>query len=196
VHDAARLAAARERYGIAAPYVIYVGTLQPRKNLMVLLDAFTSLVGEGRDLHLAIVGKKGWLYEPLFARVRELGLEERVHFPGYVPQSDLPALLSGARLFVLPSLYEGFGLPILEAMACGTPVVCSAVASLPEVAGDAAILVNPQDTAQLTQALARVLDDDALRQQLVRKGLDRVAHFSWERCARQTLEVLRTVGGM
>lgn len=196
VHDPARVAAVRQRYGIAAPYVIYVGTLQPRKNLTGLLDAFASLVGEGRDLHLAIVGKKGWLYEPLFARVRELGLEQRVHFPGYVPQSDLPALLSGARLFVLPSLYEGFGLPILEAMACGTPVVCSAVASLPEVAGDAAILVDPLDTAQLEQGLTRVLDDDMLRQQLVHRGLDRVAHFSWETSARETLEVLKTVGGM
>jgi glycosyltransferase involved in cell wall biosynthesis len=194
VHDVARLAAVRERYGIVAPYVIYVGTLQPRKNLTGLLDAFANLVGQGRDLHLAIVGKKGWLYEPLFARVRELGLEQRVHFPGYVPQPDLPALLSGAQLFALPSLYEGFGFPILEAMACGTPVVCSAVASLPEVAGDAAILVSPRDTAQLVQALARVLDDDALRQQLVRKGLDRVSRFSWEKCAQQTLEVLQAAG--
>lgn len=194
VHDVVRLAAVRERYGIVAPYVIYVGTLQPRKNLTGLLDAFANLVGQGRDLHLAIVGKKGWLYEPLFARVRELGLEQRVHFPGYVPQPDLPALLSGAQLFALPSLYEGFGFPILEAMACGTPVVCSAVASLPEVAGDAAMLVSPRDTAQLVQALARVLDDDALRQQLVRKGLDRVTRFSWEKCAQQTLEVLQAAG--
>jgi len=194
VRDPACLAAVRERYGIAAPYVLYVGTLQPRKNLTGLLDAFASLLHQGRDLYLAIAGKKGWLYEPLFARVRELGLEGRVHFTGYVPQEELPALLSGARLFVLPSLYEGFGLPILEAMACGTPVVCSAVASLPEVAGDAAILVSPHDTTQLVQALARVLDDDALRQQLVQKGLDRATRFSWEQCAQQTLEVLQAVG--
>ena len=194
VQDAARLAAVRARYGFVAPYVIYVGTLQPRKNLTGLLEAFSNLVGQRRDLHLAIVGKKGWLYEPLFAQVRQLGLEERVHFPGYVPQADLPALLSGARAFVLPSLYEGFGFPILEAMACGTPVVCSAVASLPEVAGDAAILVNPQDTLQLVQALARVLDDDVLRQQLAVRGLDRVKLFSWERCAQQTLGVLQTAG--
>ncbi len=193
VQDAALLAATRERYGIPAPYVLYVGTLQPRKNLTGLLDAFASLLAQGRDLHLAIVGKKGWLYEPLFARVRALGLEQRVHFTGYVPPADLPALLSGARLFVLPSLYEGFGLPILEAMACGTPVVCSAVASLPEVAGDAAILVDPHDTAQLAQALARVLDDPDLSQELVRKGLERATHFSWETCAQQTLLVLQAV---
>jgi len=194
VRDAALLVAVRERYGIPAPYVISVGTLQPRKNLTGLLDAFVGLLGQGRDLHLAIAGKKGWLYEPLFARVRELGLEQRVHFVGYVPQQDLPALLSGARLFVLPSLYEGFGLPILEAMACGTPVVCSAVASLPEVAGDAAILVDPHDTAQLAQGMARVLDDPDLSRQLVGKGLERVTRFSWEQCARQTLQVLEAAG--
>jgi glycosyltransferase involved in cell wall biosynthesis len=195
VHDLAQLVAARERYGIATPYVIYVGTLQPRKNLTGLLDAFSNLVGEGRDLHLAIVGKKGWLYEPLFARVRELGLEERVHFAGYVPQADLPGLLSGARALVLPSLYEGFGFPVLEAMACGTPVVCSDVASLPEVAGDAAILVNPHDTAQLTQALRRVLVDDALRHDLAERGLRQAARFSWQECARQTLQILEMVTG-
>jgi glycosyltransferase involved in cell wall biosynthesis len=195
VRDVARLAAVCERYGIAAPYVIYVGTLQPRKNLTGLLDAFSNLVCQGRDLHLAIVGKKGWLYEPLFARVRELGLEERVHFTGYVPQADLPALLSGARAFVLPSLYEGFGFPVLEAMACGTPVVCSDVASLPEVAGDAAILVNPHNTAQLTQALLRVLVDDALRHDLAERGLRQAARFSWEECARKTLQILEAVSG-
>jgi glycosyltransferase involved in cell wall biosynthesis len=195
VQDPAQVAAACERYGIAAPYVIYVGTLQPRKNLTGLLDAFADLVREGKDLHLAIVGKRGWLYEPLFARVRELGLEERVHFAGYVPQADLPALLSGARALVLPSLYEGFGFPVLEAMACGTPVVCSDVASLPEVAGDAAILVNPHETKQLTQALRRVLVDEALRQGLVERGLRQVARFSWQACAGQTLPILEAVGG-
>jgi glycosyltransferase involved in cell wall biosynthesis len=196
VHDVARLAAVGERYGIGTPYVIYVGTLQPRKNLMRLLDAFSNLVAEERDLQLVIVGKKGWLYEPLFARVRELGLEQRVLFTGYAPQADLPALLSGARAFVLPSLYEGFGFPVLEAMACGTPVVCSNVASLPEVAGDAAILVDPHNTEQLTQALRRVLVDDALRHDLVERGLRQAAQFSWEECARKTLQVLEAVGGM
>jgi len=194
--DGARLAAVRKRYPIPGTYVIYVGTLQPRKNLARLLDAFAVLVKQGRDVHLVIAGKKGWLYELLFAHVHQLGLEERVHFTGYVPQEDLPALITGARAFVLPSLYEGFGLPILEAMACGTPVVCSNVSSLPEVAGDAAILVNPHNTAQLAQALALILDDDELRHELAQRGLRHVTRFSWEKCARETLGILQSVGRM
>jgi glycosyltransferase involved in cell wall biosynthesis len=196
VRDYARLAAVRERYQIPGTYVIYVGTLQPRKNLTRLLDAFAVLVKQGRSIHLLIAGKKGWLYEPLFAHVRQLGLEECVHFTGYVPQEDLPALITAARAFVLPSLYEGFGLPILEAMACGTPVICSNVSSLPEVAGDAAILVDPQDTTQLVGALSRVLDDDGLCHELAQKGLRQVMRFSWAQCAQETLEILQAVGHM
>ncbi len=183
VHDHAKVAAIRERYRMPGEYIIYVGTLQPRKNLITLVDAFGNLLTEARSVHLVIVGRKGWLYEPLFARVRQLHLEERVHFPGYVPQPDLPALLTGAQAFVLPSLYEGFGLPVLEAMACGTPVICSNVSSLPEVAGDAAILINPHDTTGLVQALRRVLDDAALRHDLAQMGLAQVSRFSWSRCA-------------
>jgi glycosyltransferase involved in cell wall biosynthesis len=196
VRDHARLAAVRERYPVPGTYVIYVGTLQPRKNLTRLLDAFAGLVKQGRSVHLLIVGKKGWLYEPLFAQVHQLGLEERVHFAGYVPQEDLPALITAARAFVLPSLYEGFGLPILEAMACGTPVICSNVSSLPEVAGDAAILVDPLDSTQLVGALSRVLDDDRLCHQLAQKGLRQVMRFSWVKCAQETLRILQAVGRM
>jgi len=196
VHDHDQLAAVRKRYHIPDTYVIYVGTLQPRKNLARLLDAFAVLSQQLRDVHLVIVGKKGWLYEPLFARVRQLGLEERVHFTGYVPQEDLPALISGARVFVLPSLYEGFGLPVLEAMACGTAVICSNAGSLPEVAGDAAIMVDAHNTQQLIQALQRILDDDDLCQELIQRGMQRVERFSWEKCARQVLQVLLRVGNM
>ncbi len=194
VRDAARLAAVQKRYGIPGAYILYVGTLQPRKNLGRLLDAYATLISQGRDVHLVIAGKKGWLHEPLFAQVRQLGLEGWVHFTGYVPQEDLPALISAARVFVLPSLYEGFGFPVLEAMACGTPVVCSNVSSLPEVAGDAAILVSPHDTAQLVQAVSRVLDDNELRHELTQKGLRQVTHFRWERCAQETLRILQGVG--
>jgi glycosyltransferase involved in cell wall biosynthesis len=196
IRDHARLGAVRERYRLPNTYLICVGTLQPRKNLTGLLNAFAVLVRQGRDVHLVIVGKKGWLYKPLFEHVRQLSLEECVHFTGYVPQQDLPGLISGARAFVLPSLYEGFGLPILEAMACGTAVVCSEVGSLPEVAGDAAILVNPHDTTQLVQALFRVLDDDQLRSELEQKGLRQVTRFSWAKCAQETLEILEAVGRM
>ncbi len=186
--------AVRERYHIPGEYVIYVGTLQPRKNLRTLLDAFAVLANQDRDIHLVLAGKKGWLYEPLFAQMQQLGLGKRVHFTGYVPKEDLPGLISGAHLFVLPSLYEGFGMPVLEAMACGTPVICSNVSSMPEVAGDAAILVNPHDAAELVQALQRLLHDDALRRNLVQKGQKQVERFSWEKCARETLAILQTAG--
>lgn len=193
VRDPARLAGICERYGIPTPYVLYVGTLQPRKNLLGLLDAFAVLAKEDQETHLVIAGKKGWLYQPLFAHAEQLGLEERVHFIGYVPQEDLPVLISGARVFVLPSFYEGFGLPVLEAMACGTPVICSDVASLPEVAGDAAILVDPHNTEELAGALSRVLGDPDLRRNLAERGLQRVRHFSWQKCAEQTLQILESV---
>jgi glycosyltransferase involved in cell wall biosynthesis len=192
--DRNRLEAVRKRYHIPASYVIYVGTLQPRKNLRALLDAFAAVAQQDRGVHLVIAGKKGWLYEPLFGRVQQLELGKRVHFTGYVPQEDLPALISGARLFVLPSLYEGFGMPVLEAMACGTPVICSNVSSLPEVAGDAAILVNPHETAELVRALQRLLYDDALRCNLAQKGLKQVTRFSWKRCAQETLTILQAAG--
>ena len=196
VQDQARLTAVRQRYGLTRTYVLYVGTLQPRKNLTTLLDAFAALLEQGRDVDLVIAGKRGWLYESLFGRARSLGLQERVHWLGYVPPEDLPALLTGARAFAQPSLYEGFGLPILEAMACGTPVICSGVSSLPEVAGDAAILVDPHAVGELTQALRRVLDDDELHQELTRRGLQQVSRFSWARCAAETLTVLEMVSRM
>ena len=194
VRDSVRLTAVREQYQIPSTYVISVGTLQPRKNLTRLIDALAALINQGRAIHLVIAGKKGWLYEPLFAYVQQQGLEEHLSFTGYVPQEDLPVLISGARAFVLPSLYEGFGLPVLEAMACGTPVICSNVSSLPEVAGDAAILVDPHDTAQFVQALCHVLDDDELYRELVQRGLRQVMRFSWKKCAQETLEILEAVG--
>ncbi len=192
VRDLTRLAAVRERYGLPSEYVIHVGTCQPRKNLSTLLDAFAIVAKERGDLHLALVGKRGWLDEPLYAQAQQLGLEERVHFTGYAPRDDLPALLTAARVFVLPSLYEGFGLPVLEAMACGTPVICSNASSLPEVAGDAAMLVDPSDPRAWAEALERLLDDEPLRATLAQSGLGQVARFSWEQCAQQTLAVLES----
>ncbi|MBM4429053.1 MAG: glycosyltransferase family 4 protein [Chloroflexi bacterium] len=194
VHDTALLAAVRARYQLPESFALYVGTLQPRKNLVRLLEAFAVLVQQRREVHLAIAGKKGWLYEGLFAQVEQLGLQQQVRFLGYVPQEDLPALLSAAQLFVLPSLYEGFGLPVLEAMACGVPVICSNVSSLPEVAGNAAILVNPLDTTELVQRLGLLLDDGHLRQDMSQRGLRQVQRFSWEKCAREILQLLEAVG--
>ena len=185
VTDAAARRAARERYGLPEGYILYVGTLQPRKNLARLVQAFAMLCQNTAAPDLVIAGKKGWLYDEIYRQVSVLGLERRVHFPGYVAQDDLPALLSGARCFALPSLYEGFGLPVLEAMACGTPVVCSNVSALPEVAGDAALLVDPTDTAALAEALRVAALDEGRRQRLIAAGRAQAARFSWERCARE-----------
>jgi glycosyltransferase involved in cell wall biosynthesis len=170
-----------------------VGTLQPRKNLGRLLEAYAIVRKQAKRDEtpcLVIAGRKGWLYNQIFQHIVRLGLESKVIFPGYVPQDDLPALLSGARLFVFPSLYEGFGLPVLEAMACGTPVLCSNVSSLPEVAGEAALLVDPIDVKSMAETMNRLLQDEGLRTQLVKRGFQQVRRFSWERCARETLAVL------
>jgi len=180
--------AVREKYGLPERFILYVGTIEPRKNLTTLLEAFHHLLAT-RDLRLVFVGKKGWLYEGFFRRLRELGLEDRVIFTGYVPDEDLPAIYSAADLFVFPSLYEGFGLPVLEAMACGTPVVCSNTSSLPEVAGDAAILVDPTDVRALAGAMERVLTDEHLRAEIYAKGLGRARQFTWAKAAQETLKV-------
>ncbi|MDY7040634.1 MAG: glycosyltransferase family 1 protein, partial [Chloroflexota bacterium] len=147
-----------------------------------------------RGVNLVIAGQKGWLHEEIFTRVRELGVEQQVIFPGYVADADLPALLSGARVFAFPSLYEGFGFPVLEAMACGVPVVCSNTSSLPEVAGDAALLVDPLDIGAWAAALERALADEELRADLVTRGYEQVRRFSWIRCAEETLAVLEKAG--
>ena len=193
VEDEATIEKVKARYGIRGDYVLHVGTLQPRKNLGRLLEAYAMVrkqAKRGETPCLVMAGRKGWLCDQIFQQVERLGLESEVVLPGYVPQDDLPALLSGARLFVFPSLYEGFGLPVLEAMACGTPVLCSNVSSLPEVAGDAALLVDPLDVKSMAEAMNRLLQDEGLRSQLVERGYRQVRQFSWERCARETLAVL------
>jgi glycosyltransferase involved in cell wall biosynthesis len=173
------------QYGIGTrPYVLSVGTIQPRKNYLRLIRAFSQL---SDDVELLIGGGRGWLYEGVLA---EAARHERVRMLGFVADADLPALYRGATLFAFPSLYEGFGLPVLEAMACGVPVVCSNVSSLPEVAGEAALLIDPHDEAALTEAMRRGLTDEALRAEMVTQGLERAATFTWERAARQLLHVL------
>jgi glycosyltransferase involved in cell wall biosynthesis len=201
VADPALLAAVRTRYGLSGPYLLYVGTLHPRKNLVRLVQAFASFVQSPvarfqcpiPNLQLVLAGQKGWLYEEILAQVRQSGVADRVVLTGYVPDSDLPALLSGALAFVYPSLYEGFGLPVLEAMACGTPVVCSNISSLPEVAGDAALLVDPLDVEAWVTAFCRIAADEGLRRELVERGLRQAQRFSWRRCAEGTLQVLEAV---
>jgi len=196
VHDPQVRAAARVHAGIGERYLFYVGTLQPRKNLSRVVQAFARLAGAPgmHDVQLVLAGKRGWLYDELFAEVERCGLGGRVLFPGYVDGADLPALYGGALGFVYPSLYEGFGIPVLEAQACGVPVMTSNNSSLPEVAGDAALLVDPTDVDAIAEAMRRLATDDALRAELVQRGFENVKRFSWEKCARETLAVLESVG--
>lgn len=197
VQDATRLEEVRARYHTGEEYFLYVGTIQPRKNLLTLLEAYARLLAEGklpRHVRLVLAGRPGWLCEEILARAHRADLAGQVILPGYVAAEDLPALFSGAVAFVFPSWYEGFGLPVLEAMACGAPVITSNVSSLPEVAGGAALLINPADAGDLAQAMARLYDDKALRQDLAKRGQARARAFSWEACAQRVLEVLEAVG--
>jgi glycosyltransferase involved in cell wall biosynthesis len=177
------------KYDLRERYILSVGTIEPRKNLTSLLEAYVAIRNQDSQLKLVIVGKRGWLYEGFFRRLSELGLENEVIFPGFVPDEDLPALYSATDLFVFPSLYEGFGLPVLEAMACGAPVVTSNTSSLPEVAGEAALLVDPNSVEALARAMRDVLDNRALRHDLRARGPKQAAKFSWEKAARETLTI-------
>lgn len=182
--DGDTLRAVQERYGVGdAPYILSLGTVQPRKNYGRLVEAVRRL--NQPDLKLVIAGGKGWLDDPLYEQIAALGFGERVVFPGHVPDEDLPALYSAAQVFAFPSLYEGFGLPPLEAMACGVPVVTSNVSSLPEVVGDAALLVDPYDVDALARALEQALADEGLRRTLIQRGYLRARFFTWEKAARQ-----------
>ncbi len=195
VTESLHLAEVRARYGLAQEYLLFVGTLQPRKNLERIVHAFERICGRSdlAETQLVLAGKRGWLYETLFSQVARAGLQGRVVFPGYVADEDLGALLSGATAFVFPSLYEGFGIPVLEAGGCGVPVITSNTSSLPEVAGDAALLVDPHDVDAIADAMYRLVTDESLRAELARRGLENVKRFSWDKCARETLAVLESV---
>lgn len=177
------------RYHLQPQYLLYVGTIEPRKNLPVLFSALQQ--ANLPDLKLVVVGKKGWLYEQTYKQVQDLGLESQVLFTGFVPDEDLIPIYQLANAFVFPSLYEGFGLPVLEAMACGTPVICSNVSSLPEVAGESAILVPPDDVNGWSEAITHITQNPGLRAELREAGLRQAARFSWASTARQTAEVYR-----
>lgn len=181
--------------GAARPYLLMVGTLEPRKNHAAAMRALARLKAAGFPHRLLIVGGEGWRFAPIAALVQELKLNEDVTFTGYVPATDLPALYGGAACVLQPSLYEGFGFPVLEALACGAPVVCSQASSLPEVAGDAALLIDPADDEALTAAIRRVVTEPGLRAELNRKGRLHAAQFRWERCAQETVAVYQEVLG-
>ena len=171
----------RQKYGLPEKFILHVATIEPRKNLSRLLDAFKSLVADWPDLKLVLIGKKGWLYDEFFRKLKRLGLEEHVIFPGFIDEADLPACYQLAEVFAFPSLYEGFGLGPLEAMACGAPVVCSNSSSLPEVVGEAGLLFDPTDTAAMTVALRRVLSDQELQTDLRGRALVQAQKFSWRK---------------
>ncbi len=183
------LATFRQRVGLPKRYLLFVGTLEPRKNLAGLFRAYAA-VREALDMPLVVVGGKGWMVDPVLDVVRELGLEADVRFEGFVPDVDLPLYYGAASAVAYPSLYEGFGLPPLEAMASGTPVITSEGSSLSEVVGDAAVLVKPGDDGALADALVRVAGDEPLRRRLSSAGLRQAATFSWRRTAATTLDVL------
>lgn len=179
------------RHGIDKPYVLYVGTLEPRKNIGVLLQAFAEL--KDKETLLVLAGAKGWMYDQIFSLVTQLGIESRVKMLGYVENDDLPVLYTEAQVFVYPSLFEGFGLPVLEAMQCGAPVITTNVSSLPEVIGDAGITLSPDDMAGLAAALTRVLSEPELREEMRGKSLAQAARFSWHKTAQLTAEAYQSV---
>lgn len=186
VADVARV---KQRYGLPERYLLSVGTIEPRKNLGRVLSAFERLRGEGLIDAFVIVGKRGWLYDDFFAQLEQSPAKEAVIFPGWVEDGDLPAIYAGAAAVAFPSEFEGFGLPALEGMACGAPVVCSNTSSLPEIAGDAALLVEPTSTDEITEALRRVLREPELAEEMRRRGYAQAAKFSWARAARETAQV-------
>ena len=192
VRDPHELNRVRTRYRLPERFILGVSTLEPRKNFTGLIAAFDRLVAEplpGAPLHLVIAGGKGWLYDAIFAAAAASPARERIHFVGFVSDDDLPALYSLAEVFAFPSHYEGFGIPVLEAMACGTPVVCANNSSLPEVAGDAALLIEATDTEGLAGALRRLVTDADLRSELTGRGLAQAGKFGWEAAAQRLLGV-------
>jgi len=195
--DATIIAQFRQDKQLPARFVLYLGTLEPRKNLPLLLRGFARLRQEQpqavQGVELVLGGAKGWLYDEIFRLVQELGLEPLTHFPGYVNEEELPLWYNSAECFVYPSVYEGFGLPPLEAMACGCPVITSNTSSLPEVVGEAGLTVGPEDEVALSEALFRLLTNPAERASRRGQGLAQARKFSWQETARRTLEIYRQV---
>lgn len=187
--DPQRIAAVRQKYGVTGPYILYLGMIEPRKNLSRLVEAFAQIAEKHPTHQLVIAGKKGWMYQGIFETVQQLNIAHRVVFPGYIDEEDKPFLIRGAEVFAYPSLYEGFGIPVLEAMACGVPVITSSVSSMPEVAADAALLVNPVNTDEIAAALLRLLGSPELRSELSARAIHQAERFSWRHTAEETLSI-------
>lgn len=179
----------RQKEGLTRPFVLHVGTLQPRKNITTLIDAFARLKDDSFDL--VLVGGKGWLFNEIFAKVDALGIRNRVHFTGFVPSEALPYFYNAASLFVMPSVYEGFGIPVADAMACGTPVVVANASSLPEVAGEAGLLFEPSDSSALAECMSSVLYNPAQAAIMRGAGLTQSEKFSWIQAGREMADIYR-----
>lgn len=180
-----------EKYSIDKKYILFVGTLQPRKNIVRLIEAFSKIVD--KQIQLVIIGKKGWMYEDILLAPKKYNVESRVKFLEFVPGEELPIFYKNALCFVLPSLYEGFGLPVLEAMQEGCPVITSNISSLPEAGGDAALYIDPKDTNDIAEKIEEVIKNESVRNKMIQKGYDQVKKFSWEKTAQETLKILEEV---
>lgn len=195
ITDAVRRRRIRMRYALPERFLLYVGAIEPRKNLARLVEAFATARQRGIPHELVCVGPYGWSSRDLYEHVDRLGVRPVVHFTGYLPAEDLPVIYNLAEFFVFPSIYEGFGLPVIEAMACGTPTITSRTSSLEEIAADAALTLNPYDVEALSEAIVRMAVDAELRHELSRRGLRRARDFSWSRSARETLALYARVVG-
>jgi glycosyltransferase involved in cell wall biosynthesis len=196
VHDIRELQRVRHNYGIEGDYILSVGSIQPRKNLARLVKAYAQLRGDcsaDKLPKLVLVGKCAWLYDETLRALDQAGVKDSVLLTGYVPESDLPALYSSALCFVYPSYFEGFGLPPLEAMKCGAPVIVGNLTSLPEVVGDAGLTVDPFDVDAIAGSIRKLMNDSTLRARLSQKGQERASSFTWRETARQTLQIYQDV---
>ncbi len=196
VEDQKKLSGIRTKYNLPRQFILFIGVLEPRKNIPGLVRAF-SRFKEGTNLsHKLVIGggrSYGWKNKEIFQVIEDLGMDKEIIFTDFILEADLPALYNLADLFVLPSFYEGFGLPILEAQACGCPVITSNISSMPEVGGDAALFVDPDDIKELAEAMRRILTDDKLKAEMIKKGFENLKRFSWEKAARETLKVFEGI---
>ena len=179
------------KYGIDSEYFLFIGTLEPRKNILAIIRAFDRFNNQNGHYKLVIAGKKGWHYDDIFTLVQRLGIADRILFTGFVHETEKPSLLVGATAFIYPSIYEGFGIPVLEALACGTPTVTSNVSSMPEVAGDAALLVDPENSDEIFIAINKIVNDPNLRRELKMRSLQQAEKFSWMKTAKETYAVYK-----
>lgn len=193
INDKLRLEKIKSKYRTGANYLLHIGTLNPRKNLGFMIDVFAQIANRYPNYNLVITGKEGWYYENLYQQVRDLGLVNRVIFTGYIEEQDKVDLYNGAAIFVFPSIYEGFGLPPLEAMSCGIPVISSNTSSMPEVIDNAGILLSPTDKNSWIKAIRLIIDDAKIRKNLQAKGLERAKKFSWKKSAQETLKVYEEI---